>query len=449
LRRIAALALPVVGLNVLGVITLLVDTLMVGRMAQPGPALAALGFATQVVFLLMVAMIGLAVGAAAVLARVYGAGLHERVEHALRQATYVTVLVALLVGGLGNLVARPVLEGLGAHGQSLELGLVYLRPILSFTVFYYLNTLYAASLRSLGETRLPFMVALFSNALNLVLDYGFILGRGGLPALGVAGAAWATVASQAVGTVLLVVLLSRGEVPKAPLVLLPRPRRLRRLDLTLAREFLRIGGPAALDMVVMNVAFMSIVGMLGRISEDAVAAHGIGLRVQSLAFVPGLGVAQVVGAMVGNALGARDVALAKRLTRSSVLICTVLMGVLGLFFVSNADGIVALFDLDPGQPLGQLTATWIRLLGWGMPVVGVHIAFVGVLRGAGATRKSLGINVIGTFLFQVPASYVLWRVMGWGAFGIWLAFPLSFGVKALLGGWVYSRGHWAVAGSRA
>ncbi|NOY91681.1 MAG: MATE family efflux transporter [Deltaproteobacteria bacterium] len=451
LRRIVSLALPVIGLNLLGVVTLLVDTLMVGRMREPGSALAALGFATQVVFLLMVAMMGLTVGAAAVISRAHGAGQRGRVEHVLRQASLLTLLAAILVAGAGNLVARPVLELLGARGAALDLGLVYLRPILSFTVFYYLNTLYAASLRSVGETRLPFLVALISNALNVALDYGFVLGRWGLPALGVAGAAWATVVSQALGTLLLVVLLSRGEVRAAWLRIRPTPAGRRgffSLDLELAAELFRVGAPAALDMVVMNVAFMSIVGMLGRVSEAAVAAHGIGLRVQSLAFVPGLGISQVAGALIGNALGSRDVAKAKRLTRITVGLCTLVMGALGLIFVAGAPELVRLFVHDPASQLARLTETWIRLLGYGMPLVGVHIAFVGMLRGSGDTRQSLRINLIGTFLFQVPASWILWRVLGWQAFGIWLAFPVSFGLKAALGWLAYLRGRWAVPGAR-
>ena len=89
---------------------------------------------------------------------------------------------------------------------------------------------------------------------------------------------------------------------------------------------------------------------------------------------------------------------------------------------------------------------WMRVLGWGMPVVGVHIALIGMLRGAGATNTSLAINVVGTVVVQVPLSWFLGFVVGWGAFGIWVALPLSFVVRMLLGILAYHRGSWARAG---
>ena len=93
-----------------------------------------------------------------------------------------------------------------------DLGVEYLRPLIGLTVFFYLNMLFAAALRAVGNTMLPFMIALFTNVLNIVLNYGLIFGRLGLPAMGVRGAAWGTVIAQAVAVILMVLLLRRGVV---------------------------------------------------------------------------------------------------------------------------------------------------------------------------------------------------------------------------------------------
>ena len=198
-RRLFSLSWPVIGLNVLNVLSLAVDTAMCGRLPNAPQALEALGFSTQVVFLLMVAMMGLTVGTVAFVSRAHGADDEARVNHLLHQSTQLTVLVALGVAVVGNLFADDILRLLGASEAVVGLGLDYLRPLLTFTVFYYLNLLYAAALRSVGNTRLPFLVALFANGLNVVFNYGLILGNLGLPALGVQGAALGTVASQAIG----------------------------------------------------------------------------------------------------------------------------------------------------------------------------------------------------------------------------------------------------------
>jgi len=441
-RRLFDLAMPIVGLNVLSVVTLAVDTAMCGRLVDAEAALTALGFAGQLIFLLMVAMLGLTVGTVAFIARAYGARQIERVNHVLHQSIVLTYVVSIGVALIGNLGADIVMEWLGADATVRALGLDYLRPLLTFTVFFYLNMLFAAALRAVGNTMLPFTIALFSNLLNIVLNYGLILGRLGFPELGVRGAAWGTVVAQAVAVLLMVIILGRDVVPglRARLRLAP-------IDRPLANDLFRVGAPAALDMVILNVAFLSIVGMLARVAQVTVAAHGIGLRIQSLAFVPGLGVSQAIGAMVGNALGAGNEPEAREVVRGGVILSSVIMTVLGLAIVFGAEPIIAIFDVDPATELGRYSILWMRVLGWGMPVVGINIALVGMLRGAGATNTSLLINIVGTIAIQVPLSWFLGFVVGWGAFGIWVALPISFVVRMGLGIVAYRHGGWARIGA--
>ena len=441
-RRLFELAMPIVGLNVLSVITLAVDTAMCGRLVDAEEALTALGFASQLVFLLMVAMLGLTVGTVAFIARAWGARATDRINHVLQQSIMLTYMVSIGVAIVGNLGAGLAMEWLGADAAVRELGVSYLRPLLSLTVFFYLNLLLAAALRAVGNTMLPFMVALFSNLLNIVLNYGFILGRLGLPALGVRGAAWGTVISQAVAVALIVLILQRDFVPGM------RARLgLARLDRSLARDLFRVGAPAALDMVILNVAFLTIVGMLARVAQVTVAAHGIGIRIQSLAFVPALGVSQATGAMVGNALGGGEVSEAREVVRGGVILSTTISTLIGLSIVAGAVPILAIFDVNPTTELGRYSIMWMRILGAGMPIVGVHIALIGMLRGAGATNTSLMINIVGTLVIQVPLSWLLGFVVGWGAFGIWVALPISFVIRMFLGIAAYRQGHWARAGA--
>ncbi len=443
-RRLFDLALPIIGLNVLAVLALAIDTAMCGRLPDAGPALAGLGFATQVIFLLMVAMMGLTVGSVALVARAHGAGLGARVHHLVGQATQLTVLVGLAVAVIVNLGAGWMVRAMGADAASERYAVEYLRPLLSFTVFVYLSLLLGGILRGVGNTTLPFFAALVSTAVNVVLNYGLILGRLGMPALGVAGAAWGTVVSQAIGVALLIFALRRGRVPGVTVPLRPRP-----IDAELARELFRVGAPAALDLVILNAALLSIVGMLARFDQAAVAAHGVGLRVQALAFVPGMSISQATGAMVGQALGAGDPARARRVLRASVVLCSAIMSSLALVIVFFARPLVRVFDVPDGTALFEYSVEWMRLLGYGMPLVGVYIAFVGLLQGAGATRISLAINFAATALVQIPLSAVLGFSLGWGSFGVWAGFPLSFVVKVGLGVLAYRRGGWDRVGASA
>lgn len=442
LPALVRLSLPVVGLNVLTVLSLFVDTAMVGRLPDSETALTGMGFAGQIAFLLMVFMIGVTVGSVAFVARAHGAGDRARVDHVVAQSATVAVLLGLGVTVFGNIVAEPILEMLGASGDDTVAALAYLRPTLVFAAVNYLNILLAAVLRGVGNTRLPFRVAILSNLLNVGLNYLLILGNLGFPQLGLTGAAIGTGLSQLAAVVLLTVLLARGIEP----ALHVRPR-LARVDGQHVRDLLRIGAPAAVDMVVLNAGFLSIVGMLGRIDPLAVAAHGIGLRVQALAFVPGMSISQAIGALVGQALGAGDVDRAVAVLRSGIGLCVAVMSTIAAVLIFGKAGLVAVFDVDPAGALGGYAQQWMSLLGWCMPVVGVYIAMVGLFQGSGATRTSLGINAALTLLVQIPLSFVLGFVFSLGTFGVWLAFPLSFVGKAILGSVFVARRGWARTGA--
>jgi Na+-driven multidrug efflux pump len=200
-------------------------------------------------------------------------------------------------------------------------------------------------------------------------------------------------------------------------------------------------------MVVLNAGFLTIIGLLGRIDQAAVAAHGIGLRLQALAFVPGMSVSQATGAMVGNALGADDADEARAVFRSSVVLCTLIMSGLAALIIFMAGPIVSLFNVDPGSPIGTYAVMWMQLLGAGMPIVGLWVAYVGVFQGSGDTRTTLRINMWATLAIQIPLSIGMGVGLGWGPWGVWAAFPISFAVKAVLGTLAYRRGTWAKTGA--
>ncbi len=246
-----------------------------------------------------------------------------------------------------------------------------------------------------------------------------------------------------VGTVAMVVALNvlrAQDGLKIPLRLVP-------IDRPLARELIKIGWPAALDMLILNAAFLSIIGMLGRITPAAVAAHGIGLRVQALAFVPGMSISQATAAMVGQALGAGNVERANATIRASVVLCVAIMTTLCLLIIAGAYPITELFDLQRGSEVSDLTVLWMKVLGYGMPIVGLWIPFVGMLQGSGFTNTSLRINALAPAI-QIPLSWLLGFPLGMGPFGIWVAFPLSFMLKAALGIREWRLQKWAVTGAR-
>lgn len=442
-RELFDLALPLVGILVMNVLALFVDTVMCAHLPDAETALAALSYGTSIVFLLMTGMIGLSVGTVALVARAHGAGVRDRVDHILLQSTELTVLVGLASGALGIAVAGPLLTLLGATPEVRAEGVRYLVPVLAGAAPTYLVMLYASVFRGVGNTRIPFLLALVTNGVNFVLNYALILGNWGFPSLGTLGAGIGTGIAYLVTAAAFVWVLRRPNPWGLRLALRPA-----RLDPRLAREFFSVGAPAALDTLLLNATFLAAVAMLGRLGDLTVAAHGVGVRVQALAFVPGLGISMAAAALVGQALGAGDVPRAREVTGAAVRLSVGVMSALGILFLVFAGPIVRVFEAAPGTPLGDLSIDWIRILGYGMPAFGVHLALVGLLQGSGATRTGLRINAVAT-LVQIPLAGLLGFAAGFGAAGVWWSFPLAFCVKAALEVGAYRRGAWAKTGLHA
>lgn len=442
-RKLLNLAVPIIGINTLQVLMLVVDSALCGRLPNPEPVLAALGYAVQLIWLLLVAMLGLLVGTVALVARAHGAKNTSRVDHIVEQSTMLTAIFGVVVGALGAIFAVPLMRMIGASPAIADLGAEYLRPLMLGTPFSYLVVLYTGILRGVGNTRVPFLCAIVANIINVVLNYGLVLGHFGLPQIGIAGSAVATVCAQMVNLAILIVVLRRGAVPGMVLRLRKVP-----LDRALARDLIKIGWPAGVDFLVINAGFLTVIGLLGYIDEVTVAAHGLGMRVQSLAFVPGMSISQATGALVGMALGAGDAERAKSVLRSSIKLCLAVMTGLGLVIFITAEAILAVFDVPSGTPLADYAVMWMHLLGYAMVPSAVHVACVGLLQGSGATRTSLKINIVSSLAVQVPLAAILGLGLDLGAFGVWLSIPLSAVLRAAWAYQAYRSGKWAVTGVR-
>lgn len=442
LREVARLALPVALLNLLGVLTLFVDILFCSRLDESEAALTALSFSAQIIFLIQVPMLGFSVGSAALISRAYGARAKGRVASLTRQSLQGAVVIAAITA-LSSPITLPAIVGtLGAEGRAYDLALDYLFPLFAGIVFYFIQTLSFSLFRSTGDTRLPLLLGLVVNGLNIPLNFILIYGQFGLPGFGVKGAAYGTVLSQACGVIITLILIRRGALGGIPVSLRPS-----RFEPDFLRDIFRLGAPAALDLLLVNLSFLTMIFFLGRIGPEAVAAHGIGHRVQSLAFVPGLGIAQAVGALVGNFLGADNKEGALRITRSGIILATLLMGSIGACLTLGRAELAELFSIERGSELFALTTLWIMILGGTLPIIGANVALIGALRGAGATFSSLLINMIGTLIFQIPLLYIGAQLDG--ARGIWLSFPIAYFCRTMVTIWIFRRGNWAKTGIQA
>ncbi len=440
--RLHRLALPVAGLNLLGVVTLMVDTAMAGHLPHGTVALAALGYASQLVFAWTVVTLGLTVGAVSLTARAFGADDAERVNRVFGDATLLCACLSVGIAALGNASASVFLSGLGAAGETHRVALLYLRPLLGGVFFYAWGALLAGTLSAVGNTWLPFVVGLVSVLINIPLNWALMFGHLGLPPLGVVGAAWGTLAAQALSVFLSLALVRAGH---APPVRARWPAQAPRTDNW--RKLLRVGLPATLDLALLMLSFVVMVRVLAWVSDTAVAAHVIGLRIHALLLVPALALSRATSALVGNALGAQDVREARQVLRASIASGLVVLIALSALLVLVLDPVLALFHVAADSPVYVPARTWLLVLALTTPLLAVHLSFTGLFRGAGATGTSLLINLVGTLLIQAPLSFVLAFPAELGALGVWLALPIAVVIRVLLDVWGYLRARWATPGT--
>lgn len=430
-RKVFSVAWPVVLTNLLQSLALTVDLVFVGALGTT--ALAATGVATQVFYVGMTLATGLAAGATALVARAYGAGDREEADRATTTALVIAAALSVPLVLATFLLDAPLLRLLGADEAIVEPGALVLR-LLAFGIPGNMLILAATgALQGAGDTRPALYVGVGVNVVNLVLDWMLIFGNLGAPEMGLAGAALATTISFSLGGLAFLALLARGR----------RPVRLRKRVERLAemmRRVVRIGTPAAAEQLVLSLGFTAYLILILRFGADALAAHQIGLRVQSFAFMPGFGFAAAAAALVGQGLGRGDPDEAEGNGWMAIGLGFVVMLALSVPMFLLAEPMARLFTSDPAAL--ALGVTWIHVLVFAMPAIAFYFTAAGALRGAGDTRFPLVVSFAGLWLLRLPVAWLLGIRLGYGMYGVWTGYVVEYYARALVTTWRFRRGKW-------
>ena len=403
------LALPVV-LAELGWMSMgIVDTIMV---APLGPAaIGAAGIGTSIHMAFAVFGMGLLLGLDTLVSQAHGAGdhrdCHRWLVHGLVLATVLTIPVVGVC--LGVLAAMPQL---GFHREVQPLLEGYFGVVLWSTLPL---LLYAAVRRYLQGMHVvaPIAFALVTaNLVNAAANWALIYGQLGLPALGVPGAAWATLISRVymVG----VLWLAARHYDRA------RASGLADVSRRISRERLvrlwRLGYPAAAQVSIEVGVFALATALAGRLDPVSSAAHQIALNIAGASFMVPLGVASAGAVRVGNRVGANDPAGAARAGWAAIVLGSGFMCVTALVFLFVPDAIIALFS--PGPEVVALGGSLLLIAAVFQLFDGLQAVATGALRGLGDTRAAMIVNFGGHWLLGLPIAY-------------WLCFPLGMGVRGL------------------
>jgi len=396
-----------------------VDTALAGRISEV--ALDAIGVAAYVGWLLSMLHNAVGIGAGALIARAVGARRQSAADAALGQALFIAAVWGVATAVAVAAAAPWIAAIFRLPAGTAELVVTYLRILSLGSAFGAVMIVGNAALRSAGDTRTPFVTMVVVNAVNAVLSVLLTFGPTPFGGHGVAGIAAGTAAAWGVGAVLVLAVLYRG---RGPLRL--RPRRLRPHRI-LGGRIVRVGVPSLIEnsgMWVGNAAIGGIVGtLMARSGTDGLmGAHVIGIRLESLSFLPGVAVGIAAATLTGQHLGRGDAAGAERAIRLCWGLAASVMGAMGLVFLL-APGTLA-WLMAPGDEMATVRERAVPLLMICGPIqifFATYLVLSQALRGAGDTRGPMAITYFSTFLVRLPAAWLLGVTLGHGLTGVWFA----------------------------
>ena len=430
-RQILELAWPAILGNLLQTIVSMVDLVMVGRLGAV--AVASVGLGGQMLWFLNALMVSVTVGTTALVARFIGAKQKKDAEHVLMQSMILVLLLSSFLTVFWYIFAEKALLLIGASHEVAELGGTYIRIVFLSTPCIFMIFTSEGALRGAGDTKTPMKVGATMNLINVVLNYILIFGKFGFPALGVRGAGIATATAYVWAAVTYIVIFFSGKF-------ILHMRKEFTLDTKTVKRIIRIGIPASIQRVVMSGSMILYVSIIAGFGTTALAAHQIGLRVESLSYMPGFGFAVAATALVGQNLGARNPQKAEESGWGAAKLCALLMGTAGLFMILFPRPMARLFVAD--MEVVDLAAWYLRIVAISEPPLAIIFTLAGGLQGAGDTRSPLYISVFGLWIFRIPLAYFLGVVLGWGAVGAWTAMTIDTFVRGALYIYRFKAGKW-------
>lgn len=397
-RRLVQLSLPIMLQFLLISSVSFIDTLMIGRIGKE--ALAAVGLANQVFFLISLFFFGVTSGSAIFIAQYWGSQELDSLHKAIGLALIFTLIGALFSSIISLFAPQAIMRIFTNDVVVVAKGSEYLVYVGISYLFTAVVMTISAALRSTGNTTTPLIVSIIANLTNIILNSFLIYGLWIFPRMEVAGAALATTVARFVEMVLLIAFIYGKKLPIAA-----SPRALLAFDRPFVIKFLITCAPVILNEIFWSLGVSTYKIAFARMGIDVVAAVNVSESIQNLFFVALRGMGSATAIMIGNRIGENKLDVARLYAYRSLIIGFVLGLAIGLILIASANFLPVPFGLDPEVYLMSVYA--LRTLGALMGFKAVNlISIVGILRAGGDTRFSMIVEMGSVWLIGVPMAFV-------------------------------------------
>lgn len=418
-RSVLAIAAPSVIELVLSAATQLVDTIMVGRLGAY--AISAVGLTTQPKFMMLASFMALNVGSTALIARFKGQEDRQAAELVTTQSLLLALAVSAALTIPGIVFARNFVIFMGAASDTIEAATTYFRILMIGFIPTVMPMAVSALLRGVGDAKTSMRFNVTANLVNVVLNYIMIYGHFGFPALGVAGAAIATIISHGVASVMAFAAISgrRSTMGEKSYAHLHLTKENLKPHFKMLKRILRIGLPSAGEQFVLRFGLLIYTLTITALGTNVFAAHQIVLSILNLSFVNGQAFGFAAASLSGQALGRQDPEGAKKASAASQKMGALVSTVMGLLMFVFRYQLVGLFTGE--EEIIALSAGVMLIVAIIQPFQSSFQIFAGALRGAGDSLYpaiSISVGILG---IRPALSYVFVHNLAWGLYGAWIA----------------------------
>ncbi len=431
-KAIIRLAWPATVAMLLHTVFSITDVIWVGRLgAAPIAAVISSSF---IVWILLSLTSVLATGVVAMVARAVGAGDYQRATDIADETFRFALLYSIIITILGLWVRGSLFNLMNLEPEVARLGQAYMGVYFGAGILVVFSEWVSSLFRASGNTRLPLMIHSIAIVINVLLDPVLIFGLGPFPHMGSTGAAIATAFAYLIGTIIAVVMLKQNRLPFQFQMRLWGPMDWRRI-----RRLVMIGLPISISGIVFSVVYLFVNRITAQFGTPAVAALGIGNRIESINYLVAFGFSTATATLVGQNLGAKNPERAADLTRKTLKLVSIFTGAMTVVFLLFPESIMHIFVDD----ISVLTAgkNYVRILALSQLMMAWEIVYEGAFSGAGDTMPPMVVAIPGALL-RVPLAWFLAVYLGWGIDGVWWTITSSTILKGIALYIWFSLGHW-------
>ena len=414
----------------------LVDSFMVSSLGSN--AVAAVGLTTQPKFIGLAMFFAANVSISALVARRKGENKREEANGIFATFFLFILIMAAIISTLLVTFADPIITLCGSEPETHDMAADYFRIIMGCMIFNVIQMGVNAAQRGSGNTKITMRTNLVSNIVNVVFNFFLITGKCGFPALGIHGAAIATVLGTVVACFMsLYSVWKQNTFVSIPLIFKTKIKP----GFDALKQIVKVGYSVCIEQLLMRVGFMATALMAADQGTKAMAAHQVGMNIMGLSFSFGDGLQATAVALIGYSLGAKQPEKAKDYGRT----CRMIGGAIAIFmsfvYLFGARPLMTAFF--PGeQETIDIGVRIMRVILFVVVLQIPQVVYMGSLRGAGDTLYVAVVSAVSVTIVRTSASLFFGYVLNWGITGIWLGVIADQVVRYVLARARFQKGKW-------